>query len=57
MAPALGGRKDTQTLLERYLKEDEEAIVEALRRQRSPHGRRLAGGKKGWEEGGASLPE
>jgi len=42
---SLGGWKDTQTLLKCYLKEDEEAMVEALRSRRSPHGRRLAGGK------------
>jgi len=54
---SLGGWKDTQTLLKCYLKENEEAMVEALRSRRSPHGRRLAGRKKGSEERGASPPE
>lgn len=42
---SLGGWKDTQTLLKCYPKEDEEAMVQALRSRRSPHARRLAGGE------------
>lgn len=37
---SLGGWKDTQTLLKCYLKEDEAAMVEALRSRRTPHARR-----------------
>jgi integrase len=47
---SLGGWKDTQTLLKCYLKEDEEAMVQALRSRRSPHARHLAGGKHGTED-------
>jgi len=42
---SLGGWKDTQTLLKCYLKEDEEAKVEALQSRRSPQRRHLAGRK------------
>ena len=47
---SLGGWKDTQTLLKCYLKEDEEAMVQALESRRSPHARRLFGGKRGTED-------
>jgi hypothetical protein len=47
---SLGGWKDTQTLLKCYLKEDEEAMVQALQSRRSPHARRLTGGKREREE-------
>ena len=50
---SLGGWKDTQTLLKCYLKEDEQAMVEALQSRRSPHARRGAGGKNGSDEGSA----
>ena len=43
---SLGGWKDTQTLLKCYLKEDEQAMVEALQSRRSPHTRRLAGNEE-----------
>ena len=43
----LGGWRDTETLLKCYLKEDEEAMVEALQTRRSPHARRPAGRKNG----------
>lgn len=48
---SLGGWKDTQTLLKCYLKEDEQAMVEALQSRRSPHARRLAGKKNGADVG------
>lgn len=41
---SLGGWKDTRTLLQCYLAEDEEAMVEALASRRSPHGRGEEGG-------------
>jgi len=41
---ALGGWRDTQTLLKCYLKEDEQAMVDALKSRRAPHTRRPAGG-------------
>ena len=41
---SLGGWKDTQTLLKCYLKEDEQAMVDALKSRRAPHTRRRAGG-------------
>ncbi len=44
---SLGGWKDTQTLLKCYLKEDEQAMVDALRSRRAPHTRRPAGGNGG----------
>ena len=47
---SLGGWKDTQTLLKCYLKEDEEAMVQALESRRSPHARHLFGGKRGTED-------
>ncbi len=41
---SLGGWKDTQTLLKCYLKEDEQAMVDALESRRAPYTRRPAGG-------------
>jgi len=46
---SLGGWRDTQTLLKCYLKEDEQAMVDALRSRRAPHTRRSAGGNGGGE--------
>lgn len=45
----VSAQKDTQTLLKCYLKEDEQAMVDAHESRRAPCQRRPAGGKGGSE--------